>query len=391
MSAASAVRLVAGREVRERGRSKVFWVGTSVLLLAVVAAIIVPAVLGHHRQQAFRVGTVGAAPAGLLSSVTADAAALGGSAQIRALGSAAAARSALDTRALDLVIEGGTGVLVRGQNTDPAVAGLAQLVARDVAVQARLRAAGVPAGRIRGTFAAAPAPVRSLFPASPGNQASRAIVVAGTIILYLGLVTYGGWVTSGVLEEKSSRVVEVILAAVRPRELLAGKVIGIGLLGLGQFAAIAVAGTIAAVAVGRHLSASTPGAIGLIAVWFLLGYAFYCCAFAAAGAASSRQAEAPVAAGPLTLLILLGYVASLSVQSNPDGVLARITPFIPPLAPMTMPARMLLGHPAPWELPLSAAVTLAATYGLVRLAGRGFCGTILRSGSRATLREALRP
>ena len=267
MSAVSAVRLVAGREVRERGRSKVFWVGTSVLLAGVAAAIVVPAVLGHHGQQTFQVGTVGAAPPGLVSSVTADAAALGGRAQIRALGSAAAARAALDTHALDVVIEGQTGVLVRGQNTDPAAAGLAHLVARDLAVQARLRAAGLPVGRQLRAFAAAPAPVRSLIPVTPGNEASRAIVVLGTIILYLALATYGSWVTSGVLEEKSSRVVEVILSAVRPRQLLAGKVIGIGLLGLAQFAAVAVTGTIAAIAVGRHLPASTPGAIGLLVAW----------------------------------------------------------------------------------------------------------------------------
>jgi ABC-2 type transport system permease protein len=391
MSAASAVRLVAGREVRERGRSKVFWVGTTVLLVGVVAAIIVPAVLGHHGQQTFRVGTVGAAPPGLTSSVPADAAALGGTARVRALGSAAQARSALDTRALDLVIEGQTGVVVRGQNTGPAVAGLAQLVARDLAVQARLRAAGLPAEQIQRAFSAAPAPVRSLTPVTPGDEASRAIVVAGTIILYLALATYGGWVTSGVLEEKSSRVAEVILAAVRPRQLLAGKVIGIGLLALGQFAAVALTATIAAIASGRHLPASTLGAIGLIVLWFVLGYAFYCCAFAAAGAASSRQAEAPVAAGPLSLLILLGYVASLSVQSNPDGLLARITPFIPPLAPMTMPARMLLGHAQPWELAASVALMLATTYGLVRLAARAYSGNILRFGGRVTVRGMLRP
>ena len=233
--------------------------------------------------------------------------------------------------------------------------------------------------------------MRSLIPVTPGNEASKAIVVLGTIILYLSLATYGGWVTSGVLEEKSSRVAEVILSAVRPRELLAGKVIGIGLLGLGQFAAVALTATIAAIAVGRHLPASTPGAIGLITLWFLLGYAFYCSAFAAAGAASSRQAEAPAVAGPLSLLILLGYVASLSVQVNPDGVLARITPFIPPLAPMVMPARMLLGHAQPWELPASAALMLVATYGLIRMAGRAYSGNILRFSGRVTVRGALRP
>ena len=129
----------------------------------------------------------------------------------------------------------------------------------------------------------------------------------------------------------------------------------------------------------------------MIVLWFLLGYAFYCSAFAAAGAASSRQEEAPTVAGPLTVLILLGYLVSLSVQSNPDGVLARITPLIPPLAPLVMPARMLLGHIQPWELPASVAVMTVATYGLIRLAGRAYSGNILRFGGRVTLREVLRP
>ena len=390
MSAASTVRLVAGRELRERGRSKAFWVGTSVLLVGVGAAIIVPAMLSHHGPRTFQVGMVGA-PGGLASSVISDAAALGGRAHVRAMGSAIQARSALAAQTLDLVVEGETAVLVQGQNTNQSVTGLAHLVARDLAVQARLQAAGLSAGWSPGLVGAAPAPVRSLIPVSPDNEASKAIVVLGTIILYFSLTAYGGWVTSGVLEEKSSRVVEVILSAVRPRALVAGKVIGIGLLGLGQFAAVALAGTIAAISVGRHLPPSTPEAIGVIVLWFLLGYAFYCSAFAAAGAASSRQEEAPTVAGPLTLVILLGYVVSFSVLSNPDGVLAGVTPFVPPLAPMVMPARMLLGHAQPWELPASVAVMLVATYGLVRLAGRAYSGNILRFGGRVTLRGMLRP
>jgi ABC-2 type transport system permease protein len=391
MSAALTIRLVAGREVRERGRSKAFWIGTCALLFGVIAVIVVPAKLGQHGQRTFQVGTVGAVPGGLASSVIADAAALSGRAHIRAIGSGTQARAALDAQTLDLVIDGQAGVLVRGENTDQSVTDLASLVARDLAVQARLQAAGLPAEQIPGLVSTVPAPVRTLIPVSPDNTARRAIVVLGTIILYLSLTAYGGWVTSGVLEEKSSRVVEVILSAVRPPELLAGKVIGIGLLGLGQFAAVALTGTIAAIWVGRHLPPSTPAAIGLIVLWFLLGYAFYCSAFAAAGAASSRQEEAPTVAGPLTLVILLGYFVSLGIQSNPDSGLARITPFIPPLAPMTMSARVLLGHAEPWELPASIAVMLVATYGLVRLAGSAYAGNILRFGGRVTLRGVLRP
>jgi ABC-2 type transport system permease protein len=179
--------------------------------------------LGHHGPRTFQVGTVGTAPAGLAPAVISDATALGGRAHVRAIGSAAAARSALDAQTLDLVVEDESAVLVRGRNTDPSVTDLAHLVARDVAVQARLQAAGLPAGRIPSLVRTAPAPVRSLLPVSPDNQASKALVVLGTIILYFALTAYGGWVTSGVLEEKSSRVVEVILSTVRPRELLAAR------------------------------------------------------------------------------------------------------------------------------------------------------------------------
>jgi len=101
----------------------------------------------------------------------------------------------------------------------------------------------------------------------------------------------------------------------RLADLRTRKVIGIGLLALGQFAVVALAGTSAAIWAGRHLPPRTPEAIAPIMLWFLLGHVFYCRAFAAAGASSSRQAEAPTAAGTL----------------------------IPPPAPMTMPARMLLG------------------------------------------------
>ena len=126
---------------------------------------------------------------------------MGGRAHIRAIESVTQARSALDAQTLDLVIDGETAVLVRGQNTDQSVTDLAHLVAGDLGVQARLRAVGLPAGRIPSLVSTVPAPVESLTPVSPDYEASRAIAIVGTIILYLTLAAYGGWVTSGVLEE----------------------------------------------------------------------------------------------------------------------------------------------------------------------------------------------
>jgi hypothetical protein len=173
------------------------------LLLGVVAAIVVPAMFGRHGQQAFRVGTVGAAPEGLVSSVIPDAAALGGGARIQVFESAAAARFALDTHALDLGDRGrescsragteygsiGSRVCAAG-GTGRCGAGAA----------ARRRAAGrTDPERLLGRSRSGAKP----DPGQPGQPGQQAIVGLGTIILYLSLGTYGGWVTSGVLEEKS--------------------------------------------------------------------------------------------------------------------------------------------------------------------------------------------
>lgn len=160
------------------------------------------------------------------------------------------------------------------------------------------------ANKIRITGAAAAGPVR---------------------VLVLGAGVVGSVYAGGLLQAGD----HVVIVASGWRTCAPGKAIGIGLLALGQFAGVALAGTIAATWAGRHLPPSTPGAVALIVGWFLLGYVFYYCAVAAAGAASSRQAEAPTVAGPLTLVIPLGYLLSLAVQANPGGGRARMTPLVP--------------------------------------------------------------
>jgi ABC-2 type transport system permease protein len=199
------------------------------------------------------------------------------------------------------------------------------------------------------------------------------------------------WVASGVVEEKSSRVVEVLLSTIRPRELLAGKVIGLGLLGLGQLLLIAAIGLGIASASGAvTVDGDLLSAVGLTLVWFALGYAFFACAFGCAGALVPRLEELQASTTPLTLLIMISLFVAFAVNSQPDGTLAHVSAFIPLTAPMTLPPRILVGE-APWyEVLGGAIVTLAAAAALIPLAGRIYSGAVLRTGSRVKLRDAWR-
>ena len=128
---------------------------------------------------------------------------------------------------------------------------------------------------------------------------------------------YGQWVVSGVVEEKNNRVVELILSTVRPRHLLAGKVIGIGLLGLAQLALVAGLAAALLAAGVFDAPAALGGSLALVMPWFALGFALYAVAYAAAGALASRQQNADTAGQPVTYTLLAAYFAGyVAVSAN---------------------------------------------------------------------------
>src|SRR5690606_4352612 len=134
-----------------------------------------------------------------------------------------------------------------------------------------------------------------------------------------------------VVEEKVSRVIEVLLAAIKPDQLLLGKVIGIGMVGLIQIAAIIAAGFAAALLFAEiDLPSSTAATAVTVVVFFILGYALYAFAFGTAGALVSRQEDAGTATTPLLMVLVGGYVASTMAISDPHGTLASVLMYVPP-------------------------------------------------------------
>jgi ABC-2 type transport system permease protein len=298
-------------------------------------------------------------------------------------------RAELANGTLDAVLD---GTAIRSQDKPPAeLAALLQAAHREAAAMGTLERAGVPRAAAERALAPPPLRVATVNPVDPRADAEAGFAFFAAILLYGQLLTYGYWVAAGVVEEKASRVIEIILAAVRPRQLLAGKVIGLGVLALGHLLLIAAIGLTAATATGTlSLDGHVIGAAALALAWFVAGYAFYACAFACAGALVPRQEELQSATMPLSLVILVSFFVSFAVNDKPDGTLAHVTAFIPTTAPITMPGRIITGHAGTLEIIASFGVTLLAAALLIPLAARIYEGGVLRTGSAIKLREAWR-
>jgi ABC-2 type transport system permease protein len=385
------IKLTARREVVERTRrDRSFLISTLVTLAILCAIIFLPKLFGSDDKQ-FDVGLVGTASQSLGPALTAQGDAVGVRIRLRQPASAAEAEAAVRDGSLDLAVVDGRQLVAKGE-VDEQLNLLVQGASRAARAQQTLQGAGVAPDQIQAALAPAPLPVRSLEPVDEDARSKRAIATVAVFILYGQLIGYCFTVAMGVVEEKSTRVVEVLLAAVRPVQLLAGKIIGIGLVGLLQLAVIGVIGLALATASGAiTIPPDAAPTIGSVLLWFLLGYAFYSSLFAVAGAIVSRQEELQNTATPLNLLMLASFFVAFSTSiSGADSTLAKVSTFLPPVAPLIMPIRVAGGDAAPWEIALSLAIMLVSTVVVVVLAARLYEGAILRTGARVKLRDAWR-
>lgn len=391
MKARQLVALVARREVVERSRTRAFRAATALMALAGAAVVAVPHLV-QSGLTTYKVGVVGSTPASLAAALSAPAGTQGGvRVRLRNPPDERAAETALRTGDLDLAVVDGQRVVSRRQPPEDLMPRVERAVAL-ARVEQRLSLRGIPAAEAAALFAARPLPVRQLEPLPRKAEANREVAFAGVLFLYILLVAYGGTVATGAVEEKSSRVSEVLMGTMAPHHLLTGKVLGIGLLGMAQVLAVATAAGAAALAVGGSVDVpeGAPLTFAAATMWFLLGYAFYSCAFAAAGAAVSRPEEVGSAAMPLNVMLLVPYLLAVNTLSEPDSGLVRLLSLFPPTAPLVMLPRAAVGSVPMWELALSVGLLLAATYALMRLAGRVYAGGLRATGRRLRLREAWR-
>jgi len=274
-----AVLLVARREIVERARDRSFLISTGIVLVMIALFTLGPRLLGLGGPDDYTVGTVGAGSEALAGAVAERAPAADAEVTLEGLADDEAARAAVRDGDVDVAILDGERLLVDSE-LPGGLEALLQESSEQLRVSERLTEAGVPAQDVGAVLAPEPLAVEALNPPEDrgDRDAASGLAFFTVFILYGQLFGYGMWVAMGVVEEKSTRVVEVLLATISPTHLLAGKVIGIGLLGLAQLTLIATLGVGIVLLTGAtQLPPSAPAAIATALGWYVLGYAFYAC------------------------------------------------------------------------------------------------------------------
>lgn len=391
MSRWRSIWLVARREIFERGRSRAFIISLGLTVAFILAGLFLPTLLGGP-DRADRLGITGTPPAGFDQALAATAKAADNDVKTEPVADVATGEARLRDGTLDALLvvpaDGSSPSYVVKERKNEL---LGQVVAASLSaarVQGLLAESGVdPAAFVA---AQAPPPVRELEPSDPNRDTSFIFANVGVILLFISIFTFGTWVLTGVVEEKQSRVVEVVLSTIEARDLLVGKVLGIGLLGLVQLTVMVAVGLGVGIATNRFtLPPTTVGAVIQLFVWFGLGYAFYSTALGVLGALASRMEEASNASSPISILASGAYIFSLLVAlDDPSGTAARIASFLPPVAPMVVPLRSALGAIEPWEIVVSIALSLATIWLLFVFGGRVYSGAVLRTTGRIPFREA---
>lgn len=393
LGSAAAIRLIAGREIRSRVMSKSF----RYLTLGFMVVVILGGVAIHFINSGEDVKHIAVtqSAAAAQPQIEAAAAATGVDAEVTVVEDQSAAQDQLTSGDLDVVVTSVQPTLdiVVKESLDAALQPMFGALAQQLALVDAIDELGGDPVTITAEVGSAQPQVTSL---EPPPEVDPGQIVAGFlagILIFMTLMTSGQLVAQGVVEEKSSRVVELLLSTVRPWQLMSGKVLGIGVIGLIQMVLIVGSGVGTALVLGLvdTSSVSLGSAAAWSLIWFVIGFATYALVLAALAALVSRQEDVGAAIGPVSAVMMVPYIIGVSIAPwDPDNPLVVWLSYLPFCAPMLMPIRIALGAVEPWEVALAVALSLLVIPVLVWFAGRVYSNAVLRSGSKVRLREALR-
>jgi ABC-2 type transport system permease protein len=435
MSTMSHMTAVARREASVRVRTRTFLLGTALLVFGVVAIALVPVIVQYVEGNATQQVTVYVGASDLADPTPTLRTLLNASPSTGMPGTSpsaheavviatatdlAAARADVTAGLTDAVLaidRGADGELTFTLYTnDPATGRTAQVIqqaANSVAVADRLARVGVAPAEQASLFEPTtyvvkwPDPTRTEPTQDATTMGSAYLLSFGiTLLIFMMIVLYGNWVAMSVVEEKSSRVMEVILNAATPFELLGGKVLGVGAAAFLQYLAILVAGglaivlqdRVAAVVLGEGAGVSLPEGLTitllvLFCVYGVLGFLLYAVLYAAAGSLVSRQEDVNGAVMPMTMITLVGYMIAvyagtglLDIRAGWVTILSQI-PFI---SPFIMPSRIVAGEASGWEVALSIAILLVTVPAALWVAARVYSAGVLMYGQRPSMRAVWR-
>jgi ABC-2 type transport system permease protein len=382
-------KLVAGRAMAEAWNSR-SWRIVSLIMLAIgLAVVIVPRVIGD-RETTYTLAVVGD-PAPLVMAQL-EAAATSGDFRLEVSDAVDAAD------AQRILRDGDADVALVGSGTDATlyVAADGGFMFPALVSQAVLTQATTDALAQAGLTPAEIAQIQALPPPEQveigrvANEGRAAVGFVVGIVIYLALILTGSSIATAVATEKSTRISEVLLAVLRPTQLLVGTVLGVGLLGLAQVAALAVPAALSFLGQDILNVEAASGDIGLAVLWFVVGIALYAFVFAALGTLVEKPTEVGGAIMPANFVLIGSYMLAVTITVQDPNSWASVAASLFPLsAPLVMPVRWASGLVPGWQLALALGLAAASAVLLALLASRIYARGLARTGRRLKLREVL--
>jgi ABC-2 type transport system permease protein len=418
--------IVARREYRDRVRSPLFIASTIILMGLALGVALAPIAIRYVDQQRVDRIVIVAEDDALASATIATANGIMNIAPAgadpdtwtspfvfeRAIDLAAAeadlARSRID--AILHVTRGSDGVLDVTYRTAGPIDGVQSQLAGFTALSVGIIDWNASAGADLGAFRTPVFRAESISAPVEGGRAVDSVEAAsrsflGTVFIILMFITiliYGMWVATGVATEKSSRVMELMISAASPRQLLFGKVVGIGGAGLTQYSAIVIPAVLVLAfqdqiahsvlgdsGAGLPIGGLTIGLLMAYGAFFIMGFALFALIYAAVGSFVSRPDDLQTLSLPLSLVAMAGYLSALVILLGGGGFVGRVASFVPPFSPFAMLARLMVSNVQPWEVAVSVGILLV-TIAVVALATvRIYATGVLLYGQRPGFRRFL--
>jgi ABC-2 type transport system permease protein len=383
------VVIVAFREIGERLRSRAFLISNLVIMALIVVSVLAPLVFADDDPT--QLGFIGPEAEQVATLALAQQEAFDSEVEPVAIADRASAEAALEDGEVDAVLLDSSTALVEGR-LGPRLESLLASASNAVGVDAALDDAGLDDAERAALFAIEPLTIETRTERADAVDLfdPAILVVYGAVFLLYGLLAiYGQWVAQGIVEEKQSRVVEVLLSTLRPTELLTGKVLGLGALGLAQivlFAGIAAGGLTLTQVI--DMPAATWASVALVIPWYVLGFLLYATLFATAGALVARVEDLQSVVMPVIMVLVGALFAAQFALAAPDSTVATVAGIVPFTAPIVQPILLAVGQTTWWEVVLAIGLAGATIAALLPLTGRIYRGGVLRTGSRVSLKEA---
>ena len=383
--------LLAKREFVTRAKNKVFLVAMSVIALLIIAIGPVVSFFAEDPEP-IRIGIVGIEPVGIEEGLTARAVLSEQEVEITRYDSLAAAEADLAKGTVEALLVDGNSIVFNEEES------LIVLQVVTDSVNSRARVAlmdnfGITPELMQELNEPEQLSVRTLVVADPEEKPRRVAAFVGMVVLFMTILAFGQFVAMGTVEEKQNRVVEIVLSRVKASQVLVGKVLGIGAVGMVQLLVLAAAALVSANIIDiEGISLGSIGAeiVAGVVLWFLLGYMLYAFIYAALGATVSRQEDLQGVLALPTMFILPGFLIAQLAATNPDSPIVKFGSLFPLWTPIVMPIRTALGSAQPWEVALSIALVVAGIALLVWIGSRVYNGALLRTGGKVKVRDAWR-